>query len=72
MSIFLGVLENETLTKQLNENFDKIAPIIFIYERDTNFSRSVSHAIKNFYFINKTIDYSQQKAFADVSIYFYK
>ncbi|XP_060523214.1 uncharacterized protein LOC132700111 [Cylas formicarius] len=53
-----NVFENSTSLRLLNEEWERIAPTAFIYERDTRFSNEVSAGLKSFYFRNKTIDRS--------------
>nr|XP_023028677.1 venom carboxylesterase-6-like [Leptinotarsa decemlineata] len=55
------VIDNATLTKEMNDDFETIAPISFIYERNTRHSKKVSRAIKSFYFGNRPLDKSQLK-----------
>ncbi|CAH1102056.1 unnamed protein product [Psylliodes chrysocephalus] len=61
-----NVVNNETLSKEMNENFEKVAPISFLYERDTDFSKTVSKTIKTFYLQDKNIDKSQLTPLAQV------
>lgn len=65
---FLDVINNEPLLKEMNANFEKVAPIAFGYERETDFSKQVSKAMKTFYFQDKPVDKSQIAALAQVSI----
>lgn len=64
--LFPDVVNNETLSKEMNENFEKVAPISFLYERDTDFSKTVSKTIKTFYLQDKNIDKSQLTPLAQV------
>ncbi|CAG9773584.1 unnamed protein product [Ceutorhynchus assimilis] len=52
------VVNNETLLKQLNEKWEETAPIPFLYERNTDNSKTISKALKKFYFDDKPIDKS--------------
>ncbi|XP_023312047.1 venom carboxylesterase-6-like [Anoplophora glabripennis] len=61
-----NVVNNETLTKQINKDFYKIAPIAFIYERDTNRSKIVSEGVKKSYLHDKPVDQSQFTALANL------
>ncbi|KAJ8959087.1 hypothetical protein NQ318_022344 [Aromia moschata] len=54
-----NVLENATLTKRMNDEFEEVAPIAFIYDKGTEHSRTVSRAVRKFYFNDKPIDQSQ-------------
>ncbi|CAH1107847.1 unnamed protein product [Psylliodes chrysocephalus] len=60
------ILKNRTLTKELNDDFEKIAPVLFLYERNTNFSKRVSRKIKNVYFHDRPIDWSQETNFKEL------
>lgn len=40
----------------MNKNFEKVAPIAFIYDRDTENSKTISKSLKNFYFADLAID----------------
>ncbi|KAJ8959088.1 hypothetical protein NQ318_022345 [Aromia moschata] len=53
------IINNETLMKEMNDNFEKVAPIAFEYERTTDQSKTISKALKTFYFQDKPIDKSQ-------------
>lgn len=54
--IFSETASNETLRKQFNENFQTVAPIAFLYERDTDKSKSISNSLKKIYLNDKPID----------------
>ncbi|XP_050295651.1 esterase E4-like [Anthonomus grandis grandis] len=54
----LYVIENSTLLKDINENWEKVAPIPFQYERNTEKSKNISRALRKFYFNDKPIDQS--------------
>ncbi|KAJ8923071.1 hypothetical protein NQ315_001623 [Exocentrus adspersus] len=60
------VVNNDTLVKELNSNFDKDAPIAFLYERDTDTSKAISKAIKSFYLHDKPVDKTQLAALAQL------
>ncbi|XP_018565472.1 esterase E4-like [Anoplophora glabripennis] len=53
------VINNETLTKQINNEWEKTAPIAFLYERDTDTSKSISKELKTFYLQDEPVDRSQ-------------
>lgn len=55
----------------MNTNFEKVAPIAFGYERDTDLSKQVSKAIKTFYLQDKPLDKSQIAALAQVRIFIF-
>ncbi|CAH1142147.1 unnamed protein product [Phyllotreta striolata] len=69
-----NVVYNETLRNLLNEDFEKYAPDVFTYDKDTELSRNISRAIKSFYLKDKDIDESQLDnviaIFADVMVGF--
>lgn len=54
--------------KEMNMNFEKVAPIAFGYERETDFSKQVSKAIKAFYLQDKPLDKTQIANLAQVCI----
>ncbi|XP_056638295.1 juvenile hormone esterase-like [Diorhabda sublineata] len=62
----LNVLDNDTLTQEMNNDFDRIAPISFLYERNTDFSKYVSKNLRKFYFQDKKIVKSQEQALKDL------
>lgn len=52
------VINNETLRKELNEKWEEKAPIAFLYDRKGDQSKTVSKALKKFYFEDKPINES--------------
>ncbi|XP_056638299.1 juvenile hormone esterase-like [Diorhabda sublineata] len=58
-NIAFNVIHNQTLTKHMNEEFEKIAPIAFLYERETDFSKTVSKTLKTYYLNDKPVDNTQ-------------
>ncbi|CAH1958126.1 unnamed protein product [Acanthoscelides obtectus] len=60
------VVNNETLTKAMNEHWEEVAPIAFIYERGTDHSIKVSKAIRKFYLSDKPVDKSQVENLAKI------
>ncbi|XP_074036127.1 juvenile hormone esterase isoform X2 [Leptinotarsa decemlineata] len=68
------IVDNATLTQELNDNFENVAPIIFTYERNSRQSRNVTKAIKRFYFHDRPVDKSQvnnlAEAFTDTLVTF--
>lgn len=46
---------DNSIFDDLNNNWEKIAPISFMYERDTDRSKYVSQELMRFYFNNKPI-----------------
>lgn len=50
------VIRNATLLEKLDKEWEKYAPISFQYERNTENSKTISKALRTFYFGVKTID----------------
>lgn len=48
------ILNNLEMTKMMNENFEELAPICFMYERDTPRSKEISKALRD-NFINSSV-----------------
>ncbi|CAO1378626.1 unnamed protein product [Diamesa serratosioi] len=48
------ILNDEEMRMKLNENFDELAPICFMYERDTQRSKYISKVLRD-NFINSTV-----------------
>lgn len=63
-----AVMNNATLRDDINKNFDKVAPIAFIYERDTENSKTISKSLRNFYFADAQVDNSTLSNLARVSL----
>lgn len=72
-SVFLGsaIINNETLTKEINSQWEKDAPIAFLYERDTDASKSISKELKTFYLHDKPVDKTQLTPLAQVCSFSY-
>jgi hypothetical protein len=51
----LDVISNSTWAEDMYERFDEVSPIAFMYEQQTNKSKSASHAFKEFYLHNEPI-----------------
>lgn len=64
--IFLALLSNVTYIEQFNREFDKLAPIVFLYEQNTDNSKIVSKGLKTTYFNDKPIDKTQITKLAQV------
>ncbi|KAF2902347.1 hypothetical protein ILUMI_03838 [Ignelater luminosus] len=45
----LDVIGNATLLKEMDEDFERVAPIAFIYERDTENSKHISKELRKYY-----------------------
>ncbi|KAL3273416.1 hypothetical protein HHI36_014861 [Cryptolaemus montrouzieri] len=52
----IEMVKNPRMLKYLDENWEKIAPIIFLYERDTQQSKMISRGLRSFYFGGKKLD----------------
>lgn len=44
---------NDSVIQEYNDSYEKIFPISFFYERDTNRSTEISQALKEFYIGDK-------------------
>nr|CAI5851521.1 unnamed protein product [Callosobruchus analis] len=53
-----AIIKNETAMKELSTNWEKLAPVAFGYERNTEQSKIVSKAIKAFYVQDKPLEKS--------------
>lgn len=60
------VIYNPKLLQDINNDFERIAPIAFIYERGTDNSKLISKELKKFYFQDKPLDNSSLGALAQV------
>lgn len=49
------VVENSTWQEEMNRDFERVFPIAFIYERDTERSKQISRQLKKYYFDDKNI-----------------
>lgn len=68
--ISLDIIGNTTLLNLLDKEFDKYAPIAFQYERNSENSKTISKALRTFYFGVKSIDNSSLPQLAQVNILF--
>ncbi|RZC31840.1 COesterase domain containing protein [Asbolus verrucosus] len=62
----VALLSNATLLKEYNSNFEKYAPISFLYERGTEKSRQVSRAIRKFYLDDQPLSNASLTGLANV------
>ncbi|KAK5649724.1 hypothetical protein RI129_000753 [Pyrocoelia pectoralis] len=44
-----AIVANETLLEEMDKEFERVAPIAFLYERDTEHSRHISRKLREFY-----------------------
>lgn len=51
----------------MDKNFEKVAPIAFLYDRDTDHSKKVSKEIRKIYFEDKKLDNSSLSGLAQVN-----
>lgn len=58
VSHFTELVSNASLLEALDKQFEKYAPIVFQYERNTETSRLASKDFRKFYFGSKSIDNS--------------
>jgi carboxylesterase type B len=49
VSLAVELIQNKTLLKQFNDDFEKYAPINFFYERGTERSKEISRCLREFY-----------------------
>ncbi|EFA04389.1 hypothetical protein TcasGA2_TC014687 [Tribolium castaneum] len=59
------ILLNATLTNELSNDFETYAPICFLYERETNKSKEISAALREFYLGNDPLTNSSLQGIAD-------
>ena len=57
---------NYSLFDGWNKNWDHVAPISFLYERDTPRSKQISHALRKFYFDDQPVTLKNIKGIAHV------
>ncbi|KAK9883514.1 hypothetical protein WA026_001690 [Henosepilachna vigintioctopunctata] len=62
----VDLVRNADLLKQLDEQWDKKAPIVFMYEKDTDNSKTISKALRTFYFADKKFDNSSLSQLAQI------
>nr|CAI5851523.1 unnamed protein product [Callosobruchus analis] len=70
-----AIIKNETAMKELSTNWEKLAPVAFGYERNTEQSKIVSKAIKAFYVQDKPLEKSYLTNIAQYnnqSVYYYR
>lgn len=58
--------EGTNLYKQMNDGWDRIAPISFMYERGTKRSKHDSDQLRQFYFKGRPIDSNNNNGLAEV------
>lgn len=64
--LLTAIISNESLLNKFDKDFEEVAPIVFMYERGSDQSKTVSKAIKAFYFGDKSIDSSSLPALAQL------
>nr|QIK02109.1 carboxylesterase 9 [Holotrichia parallela] len=60
------IVSNETVLAELDKEFEKWAPIVFMYERNSENSKVISKDLRSFYFSDKSIDKSSLPALAQL------
>lgn len=61
---------NDTLFKQLNDEWETLAPTTFLYERDTSHSKEISQKLKQYYLHDEPATVNNSDGLAHViSIY---
>ncbi|XP_022913045.2 esterase FE4-like [Onthophagus taurus] len=60
------IVNNKTALREFDEDYKTIWPIVFSYERDTEFSSNVSESLREFYIPNKKILVSNRQNIADI------
>lgn len=61
-----------SLTQELNENFYRMAPWQFMYDRQGPRSQMISDTLKKFYLNNEPISDTTQSKLAEVSMLLYE
>ena len=64
------LLGNGSLYHTLDGNWSTLAPIIFMYERDTPQSNYISRELRKFYFDDEPINSANNRKLAEVHITF--
>lgn len=64
------LLADGSLYRALNGNWSTLAPIIFMYERDTPQSNYISRELRKFYFDDEPINSANNRKLAEVHITF--
>ncbi|XP_053985421.1 uncharacterized protein LOC128879892 [Hylaeus volcanicus] len=59
-------LNNGSLYQEINDNWNRVAPILFYYERDTPRSNYISRELRRFYFNNQPIDSNTMQGLSEV------
>ncbi|KAG5891221.1 hypothetical protein JTB14_036137 [Gonioctena quinquepunctata] len=60
------IIDDDSLTEEFNEDYERIAPIAFNYEKNTEHSRKVTRAIESFYLHDRPVDESQLENLAKI------
>lgn len=71
MTSFLAVLNNTEWRNDIEENFNHIAPLAFMYKNHSN-SDNISQELRKFYFRNESISENNMKDLGNVSILYDK
>lgn len=58
---------NDSMFRDLNEQWNRISPINFLYERVTDQSKEISKKLKDFYLSGKNVSIENSEGLAHVS-----
>lgn len=58
---------NDSMLKELEEEWERLAPINFLYERETDHSKEISQKLKEKYLNGKPISVENSNGLAQVS-----
>ena len=64
----LDIIDNATLVKDLNDNFNTIAPRIFMYDREGPRSLKITEAFKKLYLNNQPVSNETRVGLGQVCI----
>ena len=63
-----ATLKGNSLYPELSDNWNTLAPIIFMYERNTSRSNYVSRELRKFYFNDQPLSSASYRKLGDVRI----
>nr|XP_022903454.1 esterase FE4-like [Onthophagus taurus] len=61
-----NIVNNKTALKEFDDDYKKIWPIVFGYERDSQLSSNISDGLRKYYFPDNKIDESKRQGIADL------
>ena len=62
---------NDSMFRDLNDEWERLAPILFLYERGTDESKAISKKLKEFYLRDEPISIENSEGLAHVSTIIY-